>query len=663
MAFSTLKVLSVVFLAVFVTGTVMTSSFLFDDEISQGNSFSNASLVVGMRSGQENFVSNPLIIEPGDEVNRDIYVQKLGSADFKYRSEFEILPGSDSDLCDALELNVYYNWYDALPSDPNYHQFRNMDLKYSGLLSGFTDFTTAPDPDMQILNSYPYFDNIFYQDFEHWFYYSVTLPSVADSSLQGKTCHFNIKTTAWQTNFSDESQGFSDVATLENTIATGSWQVCEEGPLWTNENIELEQGLDKNGSAISAGRSDVATTLGSNDGQFLSLGVDGWLVNKFERQIEDGLGNDLSIYEITYGRSNYPEERAVVDISQDGTNWFEVGTASSKATDGISSFDISGTGLSWFQFVRITDQTDYSLHGNNADGFDLDAIQGVYGICEELDPDESTRENIVINEVFSDVNDIHGTENKNEWIELYNNEDHNVNLKNWKLVNSLGVEKNINPNVEIPSHGFALVSHDNNTWSFWSEPSGTVEIQLTGSKAWLDESGDKVTLFDASNLEVDWVAWNNFVSGWTLSASEGESIARQTAGVDNDLPSDWVVLTTPNPGTNPHSHIHTDLSQGSNNDLLVKFTHADGFDEVRYYLEYEHLVDGQTVKELVQGSSSKELLVTELALEPIYLGTCSQGGASCVPHTDISNITLSLLYKNGSEILGTSTINFDWKNN
>ena len=223
LSFRIIKILSVVFVVVLVVETVVTTSFLFDNEISNDNAFSASTLAIGMRSGQNNFVSGPLTMEPGDRVTRDVYVQKLGSSDMKYKSEFEMLAGSDSELCEALELRAYYNWYDALPSFPSYHQFRHMDLKYSGLLSNFTDFDTSPDPDMTLFNSHFYFNNLFYGANEHWFYYQVTLPSGVSASLQDMDCNFNIKTTAWQTDFTNDSLGFSHSADLEGNISTAIW--------------------------------------------------------------------------------------------------------------------------------------------------------------------------------------------------------------------------------------------------------------------------------------------------------------------------------------------------------------------------------------------------------------------------------------------------------
>jgi hypothetical protein len=212
---SSLRVFGIVALIVFIMEVAPTSSFLFDDETSSDNKVSTGTLAIDMRSGQSNFISNPLGLEPGDSVARDVYAQKLGSADMNYKSQFEILPGSDSELCNALEVRAWHNWYDSLPSFPGDHSSRHMDLKYSGYL-----------PNLEVINDFdsldPYFNNVFYGQNEHWFYYSVSLPTDASPLLQNKVCNFNIITTSWQVGGA-EGFGFHDTTTLGSVIATGTW--------------------------------------------------------------------------------------------------------------------------------------------------------------------------------------------------------------------------------------------------------------------------------------------------------------------------------------------------------------------------------------------------------------------------------------------------------
>lgn len=165
---------------------------------------------------------------------------------------------------------------------------------------------------------------------------------------------------------------------------------CAPGEQTVDEVIEEEtnQGTEKDGDSVSGDRSDVSRVLGAPDGEFYSLGEEGVLTVKFDEYIVATSGPDISVYEVTDNPDTYPEETALVEVSQDGSTWASVGTASNKASGGINSFDIESTGFDYVQYVRLTDTTDFDDHQGNADGFDVDAIVGSHGECEEPEPVE-----------------------------------------------------------------------------------------------------------------------------------------------------------------------------------------------------------------------------------------------------------------------------------
>ncbi|MFZ5376113.1 MAG: hypothetical protein ACOZAN_00385 [Patescibacteria group bacterium] len=221
-----LKVTSFFALVILVSTTLPTLSGIADLETSYNSVFTASTLDIGLRSDQADFgpISNSLW--PGDVVSRDIYVQKLGSLNVKYLSRVSILPGSDTALCDALQLQVHYNWHTAAPATPGDLTNVQSDLKYSGSLSAFNDFVTnnpTHDPDMVIINSHTYYPNSFYGADEHWFSYEVSLPVDADTSLENMTCNFNMVTEAWQTNFESYDQGFSDTELIAGSLSTSVW--------------------------------------------------------------------------------------------------------------------------------------------------------------------------------------------------------------------------------------------------------------------------------------------------------------------------------------------------------------------------------------------------------------------------------------------------------
>ncbi len=168
---------------------------------------------------------------------------------------------------------------------------------------------------------------------------------------------------------------------------------CVEGPTWADEVVPgddfTKQGTRKNGSEVNVSRTDPNSVLGTPDGNgnagtgFFSLGVNGKITVKFDHYIENVAGVDLSFHEITNGRDSYPEEKADVEVSQDGITWKYIGTVSSKAVGGVDYLDFDSTGWSWIQYVRITDITNFGLHASDADGYDLDAIDAVNGLCDK----------------------------------------------------------------------------------------------------------------------------------------------------------------------------------------------------------------------------------------------------------------------------------------
>ena len=737
----------------------LTYSMFSDKEETVDNHFESAGL---------NLFVNPTIpiipnlLTPG--TNKILTAQFINSGElvFDYDQKYQFKSG-DEELCNGLNLKVK----------------KGMAQVYSGLLK---DFIYQNGPLVLLGN--------------HTYEYEVLLPSGADDSLSELSCSFNIVSYAWQPELSGPLVGFWDSEEFEVTIDSGKWTNCVEGAkIWAEVSISNAQGTRKDGTLVLPERSDPQAALSQADGLFYSLGVGGTVTFAFDRWVKDVPGSDISLHEITYGRDSYPVEKAKVEVSSDNIHWFEVGEVTNKDNgNGIGLLDISGSGLPWIKYVRLTDTTDYSLHSLDSDGYDLDAVDGIYALCNEpsqifcssitgtkkdeagaglkdweliihpqnkepiqeliidsknttgitsvnlvngkkylievsgtwtnqnskqqvdagfvsednwtnhfnyddiagwdpriidlviddkdvnwgtyssnhiykivLSGDDATHNfkiseagdpnppnwysdnqgsltvkiydvneevvstdingnyskevcggpyqivevqkpgwtqvlpkepdyyhavltgsslptfdfinkitsGLVINEVGYDVpNNGTCSEDKNEWIELYNASDNPINLKNWELRDDDGTKKMINSNTWLASHGFAVLSHDNDTWVHCiSAAPGALVIQLPGPKnAWLGNDGDRLYLYNPQGMEIDFVAWEGAQSGWDLTALEGQSIARIVKGVDTNMPVDWHVLTSPNPGTNPHDSLGNILFDLINTDMISEST-------------------------------------------------------------------------------------------
>ena len=194
-----------------------TRAYFNDTKILEDNILQTGILDMTIRSGQGNFTSPAENMNPGDSTARDIYVGKTAfSLLLKHQVSFEFT-GGNLDLCDQLDLKI---WYDHYECQGSYEDCRDMRLTYNGKLSSLNNYFNAdfiiPHPD-------DWFDLDPSDGTEQWFYYSIVLPDDVGNSYQGKTCNFNFVYEGWQDNMNYGEGGFSDVERISNIISTESY--------------------------------------------------------------------------------------------------------------------------------------------------------------------------------------------------------------------------------------------------------------------------------------------------------------------------------------------------------------------------------------------------------------------------------------------------------
>jgi hypothetical protein len=157
----------------------------------------------------------------------------------------------------------------------------------------------------------------------------------------------------------------------------------------------------------------------------------------------------------------------------------------------------------------------------------------------------------VLSEVYYDVDELHGGETANEWVEVRNNSDVEADVSGFTVAD--GTSSDVFPDgTVIPANGYLLVTNNSTTTSFWTIPAG-VSVLALGSPIGngLATGGDVVSLMDTSAVVVDAVSWGTSTVAFdpaVTGVAEGSSIARANVGVDTDTAADWITLITPTPG-------------------------------------------------------------------------------------------------------------------
>lgn len=177
--------------------------------------------------------------------------------------------------------------------------------------------------------------------------------------------------------------------------------------------------------------------------------------------------------------------------------------------------------------------------------------------------------NIVINEVFYDVNTGHngqGSENKWEWVELYNPTNTPVDVSSWIIEDGNGSDTFPASIPTIPPCSFAIISNateseledQTNNGGRWTIPNDTIFITLSGFIGnGLANGGDIVILKNAGSVEKDRMSWGTdktgFISGCTPTAcpsvASGHSLERVPDGFDTGAAGDFHDTNPPTPGS------------------------------------------------------------------------------------------------------------------
>jgi hypothetical protein len=163
---------------------------------------------------------------------------------------------------------------------------------------------------------------------------------------------------------------------------------CVNGQGWIHGTLGVRQGKQLNGLPLPLSRSDTSFAYGPPDSTFYSLGRGGWVSFSFPAEVSNISGDEVMIYEETFGRSTYPMESAKVYVSDDGVTWKIIGKIATSRINalGITSINIGETGLSQIRYIKLQDIISRDNFYPESDGFDVNAIGAKSVVCPEPSP-------------------------------------------------------------------------------------------------------------------------------------------------------------------------------------------------------------------------------------------------------------------------------------
>ncbi|HPI66985.1 MAG TPA: lamin tail domain-containing protein [bacterium] len=244
---------------------------------------------------------------------------------------------------------------------------------------------------------------------------------------------------------------------------------------------------------------------------------------------------------------------------------------------------------------------------------------------------------VVINEIMYNPE---STDSGKEWVELYNNSESEVDLVNYVL--EWGGDDfdygSLNLSGIIGAKKYFLIggSEVNDVWSVAPDLiDDELEMQNGGT------ASDGIRLFDGASY-YDTVLYDepnsNNLAGDEASpgaelcpnVADNHSLSRKTAGVDNNLASDWEDLSTPTPHNSSYEEAGEENNNGNNNGQVVineLLPNPAGDDETEW-IELKNLdinpinLDGWVVSDLSGHEykiSKNDLATTTIAVNGFLL--------------------------------------------
>jgi len=225
--------------------------------------------------------------------------------------------------------------------------------------------------------------------------------------------------------------------------------------------------------------------------------------------------------------------------SEYATPTLYISWSSVDAGSGVESYDIEySSSTDWQVFATSTKSTGYSMTAVRLGeyGFRVRAYDTLGNVSEWSTSTSIVADwpkDVVINEIGWMGSGPSTKQKNDEWIELYNNTETDIDIAGWQvLINGVSVYLDEINNTIIPAQGYLLLEKDeDNTINLIP-----ADIIYTGAMA---DEGEELVLQDENGSVVDMV---DCQTGWFAGSMENNqhrSMARVDSNAPGSFPSNW----------------------------------------------------------------------------------------------------------------------------
>ncbi|NMB70132.1 lamin tail domain-containing protein [candidate division WWE3 bacterium] len=427
-----------------------TYAYLNDGETVKDNSFGTGTLQIELRKVNSDDADS--VISPSNSITKYFEVENIGNEEFIYSLELKDTP-SDNDLCGEVDLKAY------LVPDTG-----EAILKYDGKLKNFAVNSDGTDNDLLMSLG----------DVIHNFTFEYSLPNDADSALSLSSCEFDVIAKAWMPEFSYQNAHWDD-STVTDELDSGNWLI--------------EMGFE------------TAETLKDEDDGNPDLGFCAVVTN--DKSAED---NTAATQEIKWNKVENTQKYVINKFVFDDPNWDFVNSTEVLLTN--PNLTESGDIMTYVTSVDAEGLYGYYIQAFNSDEELIGATtpkETSFTCTFEVVWFEGG--DVVINEVMWAGSHEH---EKDEWIELRNTTDEEIDLKDWIIEGAGPDSHEMKLTGKIPANGYYLVSHYPTDYDVGNEKAAVNnsieedEYRRTGSESMhLEENGEKLILRDPVGNKID----------------------------------------------------------------------------------------------------------------------------------------------------------------